>query len=73
MLFSSGNLSDSLLLSKGETPHFDPSDGRQEATPNVYASQETPVIDDIVGPNIISILDEKLCPTVMPVRKLLCW
>ena len=56
---------------KGETPHFDPPDGSQETPPNVYASQETPAIDDIVGPNIISILVEKPCPTVMPVRKLL--
>ena len=51
--------------SKGETPHFDPPDGSQETTPNVYASQETPAIDDIVGPNIISILVDKLCPTVV--------
>ena len=71
MLFQSGNLSNSFLLSKGETPHFDTPDGSQETTPNVYASQETPAIDDIVGPDIISILVDKLCPTVMPVRKLL--
>ena len=63
------NLSQSFLLWKGETPHFDPPDGSQETTPNVYTSQETPAIDDIVGPNIMSSLVEKLCLTVMPVRK----
>ena len=30
-------------------------------------------VDEIIGRNIIAILVRKLCPTVMPVRKLLCW
>jgi len=47
--------------------------GSQETMPNVFASQETPAIDDIIGRNIISILVRKPGPTVMPVRKLLCW
>ena len=45
----------------------------QETMPHVYASQETPATDDIRVRSIISILVKKLCPIVMPVRKLLCW